>query len=56
MLSVTQEQITTLVKLQEIEIEISSLKAKLSTVDHRIEVLDHKLMDFKRTIRCADAS
>ena len=50
MLSVTHEQITSLVKLQKIEIEISSIKAKLSTVDHRIEILDNKLMDFKQTI------
>ena len=48
--SVTHEQIASLVKLQKIEIEISSLKAKLSTVDHRIEILDNKLLDFKQTI------
>ncbi|MCK4984273.1 MAG: hypothetical protein KAS40_02080, partial [Desulfobacterales bacterium] len=50
MLSVTHEQIASLVKLQKIEIEISVLKAKLSTVDHRIEILDNKLLDFKQTI------
>jgi hypothetical protein len=33
--SVTQEQIAALVKLQTIEIEISSIKAKLSSVDQR---------------------
>jgi predicted nucleic acid-binding Zn-ribbon protein len=48
--SVTQEQITALVKLQGIEIEISGIKAKLSTVDHRIEILDNQLLDFKQTI------
>lgn len=50
MLSVTQEQITTLVKLQEIEIEISSIKKQLNTVDQRIEGLDKKLLDFSQTI------
>ena len=48
--SVTHEQITALVKLQRIEIEIRGIKAKLSTVDHRIEMLDTKLLDFKQTL------
>jgi predicted nucleic acid-binding Zn-ribbon protein len=48
--SVTQEQIATLVKLQKIEIESSSIKEQLSTVDQRIEVLDKKLLDFNQTI------
>jgi predicted nucleic acid-binding Zn-ribbon protein len=48
--SVTQEQITTLVKLQKIEIESSSIKEQLSTVDQRIEVLAKKLLDFNQTI------
>jgi len=48
--SVTHEQITALVKLQTIEIEISSIKAKLSSVDHRVELLDNKLLDFKQTL------
>ena len=48
--SLTQEQIATLVKLQEIEIEISSIKKQLNTVDQRIEGVDKKLMDFNRTI------
>jgi predicted nucleic acid-binding Zn-ribbon protein len=48
--SVTQEQIATLVKLQKIEIESSSIKEQLSTVDQRIEVLAKKLLDFNQTI------
>ena len=48
--SVTQEQITSLVKLQKIEIESSSIKKHLSTVDQRIEELDKKLLDFNQTI------
>lgn len=47
---VTHEQITALVKLQRIEIEIRGIKAKLSTVDHRIEMLDNQLLDFKQTL------
>lgn len=48
--NVTREQIATLVKLQEIEIEISTIKNQLNTVDHRIEGVDNKLMDFNQTI------
>lgn len=48
--SVTREQIASLVKLQKIEIEISHLKAELSTVDHRIETLDNNLLDSKQSI------
>jgi predicted nucleic acid-binding Zn-ribbon protein len=48
--SVTHEQITALVKLQRIEIEIRGIKAKLSTVDHRIEMLDNQLLDSKQTL------
>ena len=48
--NVTQEQITSLVKLQKIEIEISRIEAKLSTVDHRMEALDNNLLDFKQSI------
>ena len=47
---VTHEQITALVRLQRIEIEIRGIKAKLSTVDHRIEMLDNQLLDFKQTL------
>jgi predicted nucleic acid-binding Zn-ribbon protein len=48
--SVTHEQITALVNLQKIEIEIRGIKAKLSTVDHRIEILDNQLLDFKKKL------
>ncbi len=48
--SVTQEQIAALVKLQKIEIETSSIKKQLSSVDQRIEVLDKILLDFNQTI------
>jgi hypothetical protein len=50
MSNATNEQITSLAKLQKIEIEISSIKAKLSKVDYRIEILDHKLQDYQQTI------
>ncbi|MGD8880976.1 MAG: C4-type zinc ribbon domain-containing protein [Desulfobacterales bacterium] len=48
--SVTQEQIDSLVKLQKIEIEISHIKTKLSTVDHRIEILDNNLLNFQQSV------
>ena len=48
--SVTHEQITALVKLQKIEIEIRGIEAKLSSVDHRIETLDNQLLDFKQKL------
>jgi predicted nucleic acid-binding Zn-ribbon protein len=40
---VTKEQINALAKLQEIEIEISKINAKLGKVDQRFEELDGKL-------------
>lgn len=55
MIGVTNEKIASLVKLQEIEIEISRIKARLSTVDQRIEILDHKLLDHKQTIEDQEA-
>ena len=48
--NVTHEQITSLVNLQKIEIQISSIKTKLGTVDQRIEMLDKKLLEFKQAI------
>ena len=47
---VTREQIDSLVKLQKIEIEISHIKANLSTVDQRIETLDNNLLDFQQSV------
>ena len=47
---VTKEQIVSLVNLQRIEIEISSIKAKISNVDQRFEKLDESLRDFKQVI------
>jgi predicted nucleic acid-binding Zn-ribbon protein len=48
--SVNHEQITSLAKLQKIEIQTSSIKTKLDTVDQRIEILDKRLLEFKQTI------
>jgi len=50
MANVTSEKLNSLLKLQKIEIEISSIEAKLSTVDHRLEVLDKKLLDYQQMI------
>jgi predicted nucleic acid-binding Zn-ribbon protein len=47
---VTKEQIFSLVNLQRIEIEISSIKTKISNVDQRLEKLDANLHDFKQVI------
>jgi predicted nucleic acid-binding Zn-ribbon protein len=47
---VTKEQIASLVKLQQIEIESSGIKTKLNDVDQRIERLETQLLDFKNTI------
>ena len=47
---VTKEQIVSLVNLQRIEIEISSIKAKISNVDQRFEKLDESLRNFKQVI------
>jgi predicted nucleic acid-binding Zn-ribbon protein len=50
MTNVTQEQIVSLVNLQQIEIETSSVKTKISNVDKRLEKLDDSLLDFKQVI------
>lgn len=50
MSNVTKEQIVALVNLQQIEIETSSVKTKISNVDQRLEKLDDRLHDFKQVI------
>ncbi len=50
MSNVTKEQIVSLVNLQQIEIETSSVKTKISNVDQRLEKLDDRLHDFKQVI------
>jgi len=50
MLNVTKEQIASLVKLQQIEIETSSIKMKLNNVDQRLGKLDDRLLDFRQVI------
>jgi predicted nucleic acid-binding Zn-ribbon protein len=50
MSNVTKEQIVSLVNLQRIEIETSSVKTKISNVDQRLEKLDDSLLDFKQVI------
>ena len=47
---ITKEQIASLVKLQQIEIETSSIKIKLNNVDQRLEKLDDRLLDFRQVI------
>jgi hypothetical protein len=50
MLNVTKKQLVSLVNLQQIEIETSSVKTKISNVDQRLEKLDEGLRDFKQVI------
>ncbi len=50
MSNVTKEQIVSLVRLQQIEIETRSTKTKLNNVDQRLEKLDDRLLDFKQVI------
>lgn len=52
---VTKEQIASLVNLQRIEIETSSIKTKLNNVDQRLEKLDESLRDFKQVIEEQEA-
>ncbi|MGD2036466.1 MAG: C4-type zinc ribbon domain-containing protein [Desulfobacterales bacterium] len=47
---ITKEQILSLVNLQRIEIEISSIKTKIGNVDQRLGKLDESLRDFKQLI------
>lgn len=50
MLNVTKKQLVSLVNLQQIEIETSSVKTKINNVDQRLEKLDEGLRDFKQVI------
>jgi predicted nucleic acid-binding Zn-ribbon protein len=50
MSNVTNEQIVSLVNLQQIEIETRSVKTKIRNVDQRLEKLDDRLRDFKQVI------
>ena len=48
--NITKEQITALVKLQQIEIDTYSIETQVNSVDQRLEKLDNKLIDFKQVI------
>ena len=50
MSNITQDQIDSLVKLQQIEIETRSIKMNLDSVDQRLEALDDRLRNFKQVI------
>ena len=45
--TITKEQITALVNLQQIEIDTRLIQIELNNVDHRLEELDNRLIDFK---------
>ena len=48
--TITKEQITALVNLQQIEIDTRLIQIELNNVDHRLEELDNRLIDFKQVI------
>jgi len=48
--TITNDQIDSLVKLQQIEIETRRIKTNLNSVDQRLEKLDDRLLDFKQVI------
>jgi predicted nucleic acid-binding Zn-ribbon protein len=48
--NITKDQIVSLVKLQQIEIETRSIKTNLNDVDQRLAKLDDRLLDFKQVI------
>lgn len=50
MLTITNDQIDSLVKLQQIEIETRRIRTNLNSVDQRLEKLDDRLLDFKQVI------
>ena len=50
MTNITQDQIVSLVKLQQLEIETRSIKTNLSNVDQRLEKFDARLLEFKQLI------
>ena len=50
MSNITQDQIESLVELQQIEIETRSIKMNLDSVDQRLEALDDRLRNFKQVI------
>ena len=50
MLTITNDQIDSLVNLQQIEIEARRIKTNLNSVDQRLEKLDDSLLDFKQVI------
>jgi predicted nucleic acid-binding Zn-ribbon protein len=50
MANITNDQIDSLVNLQQIEIEARRIKTNLNSVDQRLEKLDDSLLDFKQVI------
>lgn len=48
--TITNDQIDSLVKLQQIEIETRRIRTNLNSVDQRLEKLDDRLLDFKQVI------
>ena len=55
MSNITKEQIASLVKLQDVEIDADRIKDKLNGVDQRFEELDHKLAECKKLIETQES-
>ena len=55
MVKIIKEQIVSLVKLQQIEIETRSIQLSLDSVDHRMQALDASVKEFEKSIENDDA-
>ena len=55
MVNMMKQQIESLVKLQQIEIESGSIQASLDSVDHRIKALDENVKKFEDNIATEEA-
>ena len=50
MISISKDQIDTLIQLQEIELEVDTIEKKLNKIPARLDDLDAKLTDFTKGI------
>ena len=48
MVNMIKQQIESLIKLQQIEIEASSIQTSLDSVEHRMQVLDASVKGFEK--------
>lgn len=55
MVKIIKEQIVSLVKLQQIEIETRSIQLSLDSVDHRMQALDTNVKEFEKSTENAES-